>query len=285
MRYFNLAKSQTKWQNLSVGEDIFEEWYNKLAPDPVTEEKNWYLHATSCIHHLVSHKDAPTWLRDKYINHKRADRRIAALMTNSGSYKYKHIDKILSDRSKNMQEQFLALLAEDIKKEQIDFTGVSVDSFSKILSICGSTGALFVKALYELQVNEFVLNLLDPNPLVRNMAKWYESIDQQEKDLLNTIVKILYKSVHFMDQQHQASLKNSSYQWDNDYHKYKDLLEIIKAAAQVESETTILISRHNYIDDALISQLEQLSKEECEYLRKWVSLVPDKTRFRTVKVK
>ena len=88
IKYFDRFRVQKEIWATTLDDSFFREWHNKLSAE---SEKNWHQSSTTCIRLLVEHQDAPEWLRDIYASHPRVEKRMVALLSRSGDYKYKNI--------------------------------------------------------------------------------------------------------------------------------------------------------------------------------------------------
>jgi hypothetical protein len=181
IRYFDRFRVQHELFEATLDESFFREWHNKLSSDPTTD--NWHNSAASCIHLLVRHKDAPDWLRDIYANDSRFERRQVALLSSS-TYKYKHIHKILTDRSNILKRMFFATVIYDLQK------GFEVQPEHIAKLIIGPVVLPTFKNMVRRAIQEEItLALIDPDPITRTLAKIFYNATPIQKQLLIDSIK------------------------------------------------------------------------------------------------
>lgn len=180
IRYFDKFGIQRNYFAADLDESFFREWYDKLAVDP---EENWHQSAATSIHLLVRHKDAPDWLRDIYANHSRYDRRQIAFLEGSPTYKYKNLERILSDRSTVVHELFFHSVMTDLQR------GFSVqpEHLSKLLFMPPLT-VPSLRTSFRQAIQEEYAALVHPDSTIRTLGKiFYNATPEQKQLLLNSI--------------------------------------------------------------------------------------------------
>jgi hypothetical protein len=268
-RYFNLAPSQSKWYALDVEEQIIVDWYHKLAPDPVTEERNWVIYAKSSIIHLLQHKNAPFWLRDKYKNHSKYDRRKAALLYNL-DYLISNLSEILNDKASTIRKEAMSVVVESLEKGHLSSETLANIPTPLILELL-ATGTPFAFLIADslkilLDEDSLPLSLLNEKVLVRNMATWFTSLKKEDKDLLQSIIKPLHPLI--------KALKADVPFIDYEPH-FDSLLSVIKTIASSKNDKVSMVFdslswRNN---ESAIKKLNTLTANDWKAFKKWLDPV------------
>jgi hypothetical protein len=126
----------------------------------------------------------------------------------------------------------------------------------QLISLLGLPSALpLVKGLNRVVEQDYVLNLLDNDNHVRGFAKWYQQLNDQDKNNISLVVRALTK------------LKLTEYDWDY-YQKIEFLKTLIDARINYSQSVIILatnwgLNLHKFMED--------LTEQDYQTLSNWIS--------------
>lgn len=131
-RYFNQFCFQDDFYKAELCPDFFYKWHEEIL-QTLPVEYQWHKQRSSCINHLISHKNCPNDLRDIYLTDSKYDRRYAAYNNGSCEYKFSNIKKVLFDRSSFVSESATRFLLEVAQQKHPNYLSFSIFEFNEIL--------------------------------------------------------------------------------------------------------------------------------------------------------
>jgi hypothetical protein len=189
-RYFDRFFSQAQILKADLPQEFFDEWFTKLTNNFKDFRSNVYVTESSCIHHLLTHKDCPMRYRLLFIKSPFHVARAAAMLGNelNGSYiKYEFISEALGDKAKSISNKFLhafiyyfrhkRLPPKESLKPILDFISPRIVYFRQDNLTDGMHPTLtfyekvFIEALRR-SIKEGIIGLLSPDLIVREVSAW-----------------------------------------------------------------------------------------------------------------
>jgi len=191
IRYFNRFTSQNQITKATLSEDFFDEWFSKLMSTPLNLRYNIFVMHSSCIYHLLTHKDCPLRYRILYASAPTWQARYAALLF--GPSKYRFSEMSLDDKSKTIRDNFILNLLIDLDKVSSPPKEILNPLFKylkpKILTFKESkkniddlsrNEKMLISAL-RIASNDGVCGLVHPESLIRGISHWIISNNLEEQ--------------------------------------------------------------------------------------------------------